>query len=126
MEDVEAFGIGLHQPVRDAVMHHLAERPGAVRPAMDVAALGRAALALTVRRRLDRAASRCQRVEDRIEALNDVAIAADHHAIAALQSPNAAARSDIDIEDALRPERTGASYVVLIEGIAAIDDAVAG
>ena len=32
-QDVEAFGVGLHQAVLDAVMHHLDEVPGAAGPA---------------------------------------------------------------------------------------------
>ena len=39
-QDVEALGVGLHQSVLDAVVHHLDEVPGAGRTGMDVAALG--------------------------------------------------------------------------------------
>ncbi len=42
LQNVEAFGIGLHQPVFDAVVHHLDEVPGAARPGMDIAASRRA------------------------------------------------------------------------------------
>ena len=38
-QDVEAFGIGLHQAVLDAVVDHLDEMAGAARAAMHVAAL---------------------------------------------------------------------------------------
>ena len=39
LEDVEAFGIGLHQAVFDAVVDHLDEMPGADRAGMDIALL---------------------------------------------------------------------------------------
>ncbi len=37
LQNVEAFGIGLHQTVLDAVVDHLDEVAGAVRPGVDVA-----------------------------------------------------------------------------------------
>ena len=42
-QDVEALGVGGHEAVLDAVVHHLHEVPGAVRAAVQVALLGRAA-----------------------------------------------------------------------------------
>ena len=51
-------------------------------------------------------------------------VAADHHAIAALEAPDAARRADIDIVDALLGQRLGAADVVLVEGVAAVDDDV--
>ena len=42
-QDVHALGVGGHEAVLDAVVHHLDEVPGAVRPAVQVALLGGAA-----------------------------------------------------------------------------------
>ena len=39
VQNVEPLGIGLHEPVLDAVVDHLDETPGAARAAMHVAAL---------------------------------------------------------------------------------------
>ena len=67
-----------------------------------------------------------QRGEDRIEVLDHRVFAADHHAVAALQAPHAAARADVDVVDALRRELLGAADVVDVVGIAAVDEDVAG
>ena len=55
----------------------------------------------------------------------DIGLAADHHAIAALQSPNAAARANVHIMDSLGGELLGAANIVDIIRIAAIDHDVA-
>src|SRR5579872_6865743 len=100
-EDVEAFGIGRHEAVFDAVMNHLHEMSGAMPPAMQVAVFGGRGTGLTARnagRGIDR---RRERGEDRGKSAHDVLIATDHLAEAALQSPDAAARADVDIVNAL-------------------------
>ena len=48
----------------------------------------------------DVADARGKRVEDRIEALHRLVLAADHHAVAALEAPDAAAGADVDVVDA--------------------------
>ena len=56
----EALGVGRHQPVLDPVVHHLDEVPGAVRAAVQEAALAaarRAVAAGCARRRVRRGAS---------------------------------------------------------------------
>ena len=67
-----------------------------------------------------------QRREDRIEPVDHRLVAADHHAIAALDAPDAAGGADVDIVDAARLQRLAAADVVLPEGVAAVDDDVAG
>ena len=64
VEDVEALGIGLHQPVLDVVMHHLDEMPGAARAGMDIALLGTgiAALAPGVRGMWPRPGARLRQI----------------------------------------------------------------
>ena len=44
-----------------------------------------------------------ERREDRVEVFNDRLFAADHHAIAAFQAPDAAARSHVHIVDLSSP-----------------------
>ena len=74
----------------------------------------------------DVAGARRQRLEDRIEPVDHGLVAADHHAIAALDAPDAAGGADIEIMDAARLQRLAAADVVLPEGVAAVDDDVAG
>ena len=53
-------------------------------------------------------------------------LGADHQAIAALDSPYAAAGAGIDVLNAFLPERDGAADIVFVIRIAAIDQNVAG
>ena len=105
-QDVEAFGIGLHQAVLDAVMHHLDEVPGAGRTGVDVAALGAGIAFLAARCARDIAEPGRERREDRIEVIHRRLLAADHHAIAALDAPDAAGGAAIDVANALLGKRS--------------------
>ncbi len=100
-QDVEALRIGLHQAVFDAVMDHLDKAAGAARAAMHIAArdAGVASLAAGGNRNGSRA--RRQGGEDRIEMIDHVFVATDHHAVAALEAPDAAAGAAIDIVNSL-------------------------
>jgi hypothetical protein len=53
-------------------------------------------------------------------------VAADHQAISAFQAPHAAACAGVDIKDAFFLQRLGAPDIVLIKGVAAVDDDVSG
>ena len=96
LQDVEAFGVRGHQAVLDAVVDHLHEVAGAVSAAMQIAVRRSAA------GRADRRHARAgrERGEDRLEARDGVAFAADHQAVAALEAEHAAAGADIDVVDA--------------------------
>ena len=100
-DDVQPLGIGGHDPVLDAVVHHLHEVAGTVRPAVVVAVLGLAGIARAARRARRRVHARGDRGEDGGEAVDDLRLAADHQAEAALEAPHAAARPDVDVVDAL-------------------------
>src|ERR1700759_979935 len=113
LEDVEAFGIGLHQAIFDAVVDHLDEMPGADGAGMDVALLDAGIAALTSVGARDVADARRKTCEDRIEPVDDGLVAADHHAIAALDAPDAAGGADIDIVDAALLELLATPAVVL-------------
>jgi hypothetical protein len=54
---------------------------------------------------------------------DDILLAADHHAIAAFQAPDSAARSHVHVVDPLA-EFLGAPDVVDVVGIAAVDEDV--
>ena len=66
-QNVEAFGIGLHQAIFDAVMDHLDEMARARRPGMHIALADARIAAFAARRLVDSACARRQRREDRIE-----------------------------------------------------------
>ena len=83
-QDVEAFGIGLHQAVLDAVVDHLDEVAGAGRPGVDVAALGARIGVLAARRARDVAEPGARRLKIGSSRVDRLLRAADHHAVAAL------------------------------------------
>ena len=58
---------------------------------------------------------------DGIEVLDHLRLAANHHAVPALQSPDATTRAHVHIVDALRRKFPGAPEIVNVIGIAAID-----
>ena len=99
--------------------------PGAVGAAVEVALLGRARGTGAPGRALRRVDAGRERGEDRVEVRDDVVLAADHEAEAALEAEHAAARADVDVVDALRAKRVGAVDVVAVVGVAAVDDDVA-
>ncbi len=94
---------------------------------MDIALLGARILILLdpARRARDRADAGGERREDRVDRVDRFLRPADHHAIAALEPPDAAGGADIDVMRALLGQRLGAADVVLVEAVATIDDDVA-
>ena len=123
----ETFGIGGHQPYSMPLCTILTKWPAPFGPAMQIALLGGAgAQLLAARGRRNVAPAGSQRRKDRIEALDDRLLAADHHAIAALQPPHPAAGPDIDIVDPPRRQLLGAPDIVDVVGIAAVDQDVVG
>ncbi len=72
----------------------------------------------------DVAQARCQAGEDRVETLHGFGVTTDHHAIAALQPPDATGGADIDVMQTFHRQRLSATDVIFVHGIAAIDDHV--
>src|SRR5262249_176507 len=97
MQYAQPFGVGGHDSVLDPVVCHLQEGAGPVGTAMEITLLGCPFGLLASRRARDVASAWGQCREDRIEMINHVRFAADHHAIASLQSPHTAARANVDI-----------------------------
>src|SRR6202035_40278 len=81
----------------------------AIRPAMQIPLLGRPAGLFASWCGRDVAAARCKRGEDRIEVLHRFGFATDHHAIAALEAPDATAGADIHIVHSFCDELLGAA-----------------
>src|SRR6266850_552371 len=84
VDQLEAFAVGLHHPVLDPVVDHLDEVAGAALAEMRPAARW------------------CERIEDRLHDRDGALTAADHHAVAELQSPDAAGHADVE---KIEPER---------------------
>ena len=126
LQDVEAFGIGLHQAVFDAVMDHLDEMPGAGRAGMDIALLGARIAALAAR-----ACARCRRC--RAPASRRSGRAGRPRPCRRRSSCNSRARGPRRRRRCRHrhsgcPSRCSAlraADVVLVEGVAAVDDDVA-
>src|ERR1700689_1861693 len=91
---------------------------------MDVALFDPDIAALAALGAVDVADAGRQRLEDRVEALDHRLVAADHHAIAAVDAPDAAGSAGIDIMDAARLQRLAAAHVLLPERVAAVDNYV--
>ena len=124
-QNVEALGVGLHHAVFDAVVHHLDEMAGAARAGMDIAALDARIAAARGRACAEYRRARRERGEDRVEPLDLRLVAADHHAVAALEAPDAAAGADVEVLEAVLGELAATANVVLPKGVAAVDDRVA-
>ena len=80
-----------------------------------------AGLAVGPRGRVDRGG---ERGEDRVEAFDRPVIPADHHAVAAVETPDAAARPAVDVVDPLVLELLGAVNIIDIIGVAPVDQDV--
>ena len=105
----EALGVGLHEAVLDAVVHHFHEVTGAAR-AHAVPALIRGG---------------GERLEGGAQALHYVLLAAHHHRVTLVESPNATARTDVHIVDALLGDLFTAAHALAVVGVAALDEGVA-
>src|SRR5438105_11064302 len=126
LQDIKTLGIGLHQAIFDAVVNHLDEVAGADRAGVNVALFDPGIASLAPFGARDIADARRQRREDWIETIDHRLVAADHHAVAALDTPDAATGANVDIMDAAFLQRFAAAYVVLPKRVAAVDDNVAG
>src|SRR4029450_1320337 len=90
-QNADTFGVSSHDSVLDPVMDHLHEMAGAVRPAMQVTLFGSAAKLVAAGSARHFPRPRREGGENRIETLNYLGGAANHHAITTAQGPNAAA-----------------------------------
>src|ERR1700678_1272543 len=102
-------------------MHHLDEMPSPDRAAMEIALLRRAARRPASRRARNVAGAGREGGEDRVEMSDRGRLAADHHAVAALQAPDAAAGADVDVSNALGGQILRSTNVVDVIGIATVD-----
>src|SRR5208283_5877260 len=114
-----------HDAVLDAVVHHLDEMAATAGSAVQVAVLGGSANLLPPRRTGDIAASGRDRLKDRVKMLYCSLRSADHHAVAAFESPDASAGSNVQVMNALRRKLFCAANVVNVIRVATINQDVA-
>ena len=69
--------------------------------------------------------ARRQRPEHRLQPPDRLVLAPDHQGVAVLQAPDAAAHPDVDVVQALLAQLGGPPDVVLVVGVAPVDDRVA-
>src|SRR5262245_22939521 len=85
LQDAQTLGVGSHDAVFNAVMNHLDEVAGAIGAAMQIALLGCTTCLLAPRSaRYLVAHARSQPGKDRIEVLDYIVLAADHHTVTSL------------------------------------------
>src|SRR5262249_37304423 len=112
-QDAQSLGVGGHDAVFDAVVDHLDEVAGAVRPAVQVTLLGGAADFFATGGTGDFIApTRGERRKNRADVLYPSGVAANHHAVAALQPPGAAASADVHVMKLLGGKLLRAADVV--------------
>src|SRR2546422_4016384 len=122
MKNVETFGVSLHQAVLNSVVHHLYKMACARWSAVKISVFDGAGGFVTSRRARNITAARRQRFEDGIEMPKSFFGTADHRAVAAFQSPHAAAGPYVHIVDALIAQGDGTTGVVFEVRVAAVDD----
>src|SRR5262249_26903128 len=125
LENSHALGIGGHHAVLDSVVYHFYKMATAVWAAVQVALFGGAAEFFSAGGAWDVAGAGRECFEDGIESLHDVVFAADHHAVTAIETPNAAAGADVDVVDTLKSQVLGSANVIDVIRITAIDQDVA-
>src|SRR5438128_2730407 len=124
-EDVKALGVGLHETVFDAVVHHFDEMPSSRRAAMDVTLFRSSSQLLAPWSAWNVTATRSERFEYGIELLDSLFGTTNHHAVAAIDSPDSAARAHVDVVNSPRLQLLGAANVVLEIRVAAVNEDVA-
>src|SRR5947207_10991713 len=93
-------------------------------PTMQVTLLSGAAGLLAAGCARNVADARRERLENGIEILDRMVGPTDHHAVAAIQPPDAAAGANIDVTDALGRQLVAPANVVDVIGVAAVDQDV--
>src|SRR5450432_137214 len=100
-QNVQALGVGGHQAIFDAVVDHFYEMACAGGAAMEIAFFGGAAGFFAAGGAIDISAAGRERFENGVEMFDHVIFAANHLAVAALESPDAAAGADIHVVQTL-------------------------
>src|SRR5260370_5403372 len=102
LENVQAFSVSGHKTILNAVVHHLDEVAGAGRAAVKITFFGSTRYLVAAGSAINVATAGRERLQNRIEALHNVGLAANHLAIAALKAPDSAAGAYIAIVNSFR------------------------
>src|SRR5579885_2660525 len=103
-------------------MYHLYEMPRSRRPGVQITVLGCASDFLAPGCARNVAHPRSQSLENRFKTLKNLLTGANHQAVAALQSPHAAARPRIHIVNSPLGKLCGTPDVVFIEAVSPVDN----
>src|SRR6266481_9643120 len=124
LQHPESFRVSGHDPILNTVVNHLDEMTGPVGTTMQITLLGGAAEFLATGRARDVAAARRQGGENGIKTLHHIGLAADHHAVTAFKTPDAAACPDINVVNTTRREFLRAPDVVYVIRVSSINDGI--
>ena len=91
---------------------------------MQIALFGRPVKPLASRSTWYVASSGGQSREDAVQVFDGVCLATDHHAVAALQTPDSTARSHVDVVNPLRCQFLGPTDIINVVGISSVDEDV--
>src|ERR1051326_4756004 len=125
-QDIQPLGIRCHDTILDAIVNHLDEVACPVRSAVQIPLFGGAPQFLSPRCTFHGPDSRSQCRENRIEMFDGPILAANHQAIAALESPHAAACSNVKIMDAVGFELFSSPDIIVEIRVAAVNNNVVG
>src|SRR5215467_5694049 len=117
----QTFGIRRHHAVFDSVVYHLYKVATAVRATVQIALFSGTIELFATRSAGNIANSRSESRENRIEMLDDILLAADHHAVATFETPHAAAGTHVHVVDLLGCEILRALYVIDVVRVSAVN-----
>ena len=123
-QDSQPLRVCRHNSVLHSVVHHLDEMAGAVWAAVQIALLGGAIDLLPANSARNIAHSGCERGKDWIEPLDDLGLAANHHAVTTLQTPHTSACAHIHIVDLSGSEFLCPPDIVHIVRVPTVDEDV--
>src|SRR2546430_5050918 len=123
-QDSQPLRVCRHNSVLHSVVHHLDEMAGAVWAAVQIALLGGAIDLLPANSPRNIAHSGSERGKDWIEPLDDLGLAANHHAVTTLQTPHTSACAHIHIADLSGSEFLCPPDVVHIVRVPTVDEDV--
>src|SRR6185437_3122200 len=101
LKNTKTFRISLHHAVFNSVVHHLHKVSRAGGPTIQVTVFGGTTQFFATRSSWNIAASRSQRLKDRVKLLHHFFRAAEHHAITTFQAPDPTARANVAVVNAL-------------------------
>src|SRR6516164_11278215 len=125
LQHADALCIGGHNAVFDAVVDHLYEVTGAVRTTVQISLFRSSTEIFSAGRARDVAHPWRERGEDGIEVMYDFVFTSDHHAVTAVETPNATAGSHIYVMDVLRCKVLRPPNVVDVVRIPSVNEDIA-